>query len=328
MKYFQKQESFVCVGNQPKQLRYSNIISPVKVYSYDYNNNMQVIEYVQDKDFVIKNGLLIRTDNSAMPDYKTSPFYNQQTFTHVGLKEYGNAPYMLYADYQAQVDPQTTPEEIAVKISKNNGNYKILYDYFCNFNQKNFNLLIFGDSISVGGGTTNVEYSYFSRFIKLIEQQFNLKVNLTNLSIAGESSRDGLLRYKTEICKKYDLMILAYGMNDQNLTDDAKQNVCPQEYKSNLKTIVEHAAQFGTPTLLVTSCLPNPRWKFANPKINDFFEQARQLSKEKNLPLCDLASLWQQEINYKSFSDLLENDINHPSNYGHYLYFCMLKTLL
>jgi len=328
MKYQQKQESFVCVGDQPVRLRYKNVISPVSVYMFDYENDMQRIDFEEGKDYVIQNGYLIKTENSTLPDYKTSPFYNKEGFTHIGFAKYGNPPYMLYADYEADVAEEETVEYISAQIAKTNGNFGKLSAFFKSFKKDTLKLLIFGDSISVGGGTTNVEYAYFTRFAKELEKRYSIKVEITNKAIGGESSMDGIRRYKDVITGDYDLMILAYGMNDQNLNDEGKQWFEPSIYKENLKTFIEYANSFNLPVIIVSSCVPNPRWVYSSKKIMEFVEKVRELAKEYDLSYCDATSAWQAELKVKSYSDLLENDINHPSNYGHFVYFTMMKALL
>lgn len=328
MRYQQKQESFVCVGDQPVRLRYKNIMGPVSVYMYDYDAGMKRIDFMEGKDYIIKNGFLIKMENSTLPDYSNSAFYNKEVFTHIGLDKFGNPPYMCFADYEAEVSEEETVDFISASIAKKNGNFGRLVSFFENFKKDTLNLLIFGDSISVGGGTTDVKYAYFTRFAEEIEKRYSIKVNITNKAIGGESSIDGIARYKDVITTGYDLMILAYGMNDQNLTDEGKQRYEPSFYKENLKTFIECANSFGLPVVLVSCCVPNPRWVYSSKIIEEFADQVRELSKEFNLPYCDATSAWIAELKYKSYSDLLENDINHPSNYGHFIYFTMMKALL
>ena len=133
MKYVQKQESFVCVGDQPVRLRYKNVVSPVSVYMYDYDDDMKRIDFAEGKDYVIENGCLVRTENSALPNYLDSPFYNKPSFTHIGLEKYGNPPYMLFADYEAEVCETETVDYISAQIAKDNGNFGKLSDFFKNF---------------------------------------------------------------------------------------------------------------------------------------------------------------------------------------------------
>ena len=328
MKYHQKQESFVCVGDAPVRLRYQKVVSPVSVYMYDYDADMKRIDFEEGKDYVIKNGFLIKTKDSSLPDYTNSAFYNKEVFTHVGLEKFGNASYMCFADYEAEVQEEETADYISASIAKENGNFGRLSSFFKNFKKDTLNLLIFGDSISEGGGTTDVKYAYFTRFVEELEKRYSIKVNITNKAIGGESSINGISRYKDVITAGYDLMILAYGMNDQCLTDEGKQRYEPSFYKANLKTFIECAKSFDLPVILVSCCVPNPRWVYSSKIIEEFVNKVRELSKEFDLPYCDATSAWRAELKYKSYADLFENDINHPSNYGHFIYFTMMKALL
>ena len=47
------------------------------------------------------------------------------------------------------------------------------------------------------------------------------------------------------------------------------------------------------------------------------------------MPLADVQALWERELAHgKRLCDLLLNDVNHPTSYGHYLYAAMLETLI
>ena len=63
MKYNQKQESFVCIGDMPVRLRYQNVNGPVSVYQYDYEDGMKRIDYIEGKDYIIQNGLPLNQTN-------------------------------------------------------------------------------------------------------------------------------------------------------------------------------------------------------------------------------------------------------------------------
>jgi len=325
MKYLQREESFICIGFEPVKLRYPVYGNNIKIYRYSSNG---INDYVIGKDFEISDGKIIRTIGSSFPDYRNSDFYNVSSFDHEGLTKYGNTDFMMFADYTSVIEEEQTSDYQAKLISKGNGNFGALSSIFGKFSKKNFELLIFGDSISAGGGATSDAKAYYSLFADEIRKRYDIEVNITNKAIGGESSIDGIRRYIDVIKPSYDLMILAYGMNDQVVNSDGKQYFFPQDYKSNLRVFIEYANEMNVPVVLISPCLSNPRWVHTSKIFMQFVEQVRELSKEYGIPYADVTSLWQNELKYKTYSDLLDNDINHPTNYGHYLYFISLVALL
>jgi len=63
--------------------------------------------------------------------------------------------------------------------------------------------------------------------------------------------------------------------------------------------------------------------------MSEYVEQLSRIAKSRELPFADVCALWKSELESgKTADDLLANGINHPTDYGHYLYSLMLKTLL
>ena len=325
MRIKQDCESFVCVKDRPVYLRYNNVINP-KVYMFDEKGNKKY--FTENKDFVIKDGTLIKPKGSLLPDYTNSPFFVPGFFTHEVVATFGNDPYMVYIDYEAEVSENETVEFLAKELSEKSGYYSSLKNYFDNFKKDTLNLLVFGDSISVGGGTTDIKYAYFNRLKDYLEEKYTFKVNLINKAIGGECSRDGIKRYNDVITPDIDLMILAYGMNDQCTKPDGSQWFTTEHFDANLRVFIERALRYNIKTVLVAPILSNPKWIYSSKTFPQFIDVIYSLGKEYNLPVADVKSLWVEELKYKSYSDLLQNDINHPSNYGHYLYFLTFKNLI
>ena len=321
----QKGESFVLAGDQPAKLRYPRVDGELVLYKYDDEHNK--ILYERGKDFIVTNEGIVRVSD-RVPDYRNSPFYAKAAFNHERMATFGNDPFMVYADYTAETTLEETVEYNAIKTAEESGNLASLRKFFDEFKKPTLNLLIFGDSISEGGGTTDIKYAYFSRFKEYLECNYSFKVDLTNKAIGGESSFDGLRRYKDVISADYDLMILAYGMNDQVVDGNGNQWCSPQNLHDNLEMMAEYAKFLGVKPVLVSPCISNPRWIHSSKILDQFTKQIEYLSKEKKIPYADVYHLWKKELNYKTHSDLLQNDINHPSDFGHYIYFSELKALL
>ena len=58
-------------------------------------------------------------------------------------------------------------------------------------------------------------------------------------------------------------------------------------------------------------------------------EALRRFANKEALPLADVNRLFHSELEHgKQYRELIVSLINHPGDYGHYLYFLMLKELL
>lgn len=65
-------------------------------------------------------------------------------------------------------------------------------------------------------------------------------------------------------------------------------------------------------------------------QISEFICGAvKKISVERKIHFANVSELWQTELNSgKRSVDLLNNNVNHPTDYGHYVYFESLKALL
>ena len=320
MKIRQTRESFVCAGEVPTALRYRSITGAVKVYSRD-------CEFTEGKDYAVDGGSIVRLPSSEMPDFSKAPLYGIKKFDHEKFEVWGNAPYMLFADYEAEVPKNETTEEIAKKAAEENGNYGALSSFFDSLSGET-EMLVFGDSISTGCEATSRDRAYFSLFANAIKDKYGIDLNINNKSIGGETSRNAIKRYEKVLNEsEASIMILAYGMNDQNVFGKTRA-VTPDEYYDNICTIASKAEDKGMRIVLVTPCEPHPEWVHTSGRTCEYVDVLRLVYREKGYAYADVNAVWREELKFKRPDDLLNNGINHPTDYGHYIYYTALKQLL
>ena len=58
-----------------------------------------------------------------------------------------------------------------------------------------------------------------------------------------------------------------------------------------------------------------------------YADATEQVAREKHCAFADVYHLWQQLAARKKPEDLLGNNINHPNDYGHWIYFRALLSL-
>lgn len=323
-------ESFVS-GKTAAKLRYRNIADgSYEVYSKK-SDGSYLKRFTEGKDYMIdvRNGTIIRTENSSFPDFTESPFYGLKKFNQNDFEKWGNKDYVLYIDYK--YDPETNRQDalIARRAAEKSGNYAMLKCFLNDLCADKLKITIFGDSISAGAESNGEGNAYFYRFGKKIADLYGKKVKVINKSVGGDSTIEGLNRFQSAFDDDdSQLVIVAFGMNDQNIFGDFMP-VTVEDFKKNLLHIGKSLIEKGKKVVFVTPCIPNDKWVYCSGKIDEYAEKVREVAKELGEPYADLNYLAQSTLNAgKRAEDMLNNGINHPTDYGHYLYYLALKQLL
>ena len=114
---------------------------------------------------------------------------------------------------------------------------------------KNESLLIYGDSISAGYGMSKEKQ--WSVILQDIINRDNLKINVINSSVSGETTSGGLARISQTIKSiKPDYLLLELGGND------ALRGYPPGQIATNLAEIIKIADSANTKVLLMQIRIP------------------------------------------------------------------------
>ena len=114
---------------------------------------------------------------------------------------------------------------------------------------KNESLLIYGDSISAGYGMSKEKQ--WSVILQDIINRDNLKINVINSSVSGETTSGGLARISQTIKSiKPDYLLLELGGNDALWGDP------PRQIATNLVEIIKIADSANTKVLLMQIRIP------------------------------------------------------------------------
>lgn len=180
-------------------------------------------------------------------------------------------------------------------------------------------ICVFGDSIGEGyydsekGGWV----SQLSRFLKTSSDN----LHIYNCSVSGESTREVLARFDTEInAKKPKTIIFALGTNDSWYfnNDKEKTNVSLEEFKENLKLLVSKSQKInskiafvGVPKVDESKVTPIP-WRtevfYNNENIKKYNQTIKEICNEYKLEFIEVFHLLEND----DFSDGL-----HPNTRGH-----------
>lgn len=158
---------------------------------------------------------------------------------------------------------------------------------------------------SIGDSTMcNYNEQYLSSFggagypirgwMQMMPQFFNDKVEIHNMARSGRSSKsfrtEGFWKKTIDSVKAGDYVFIMFGPNDEK-ADTARHTDPQTTYKQNLINYIDETNAKGAHPVLFTS-LPRRRFDKTGRLLPDSFEgyvtAAKEVAKEKNIPLVDL----------------------------------------
>ncbi|MEV5025543.1 GDSL-type esterase/lipase family protein [Paenibacillus sp. LPE1-1-1.1] len=326
----QQTESFVFVKDDELPLKKKPLAGTrVRIFSDADRNNPEAIEYAEGSDFLVDytNASIRRTIGSRIADWSLHPLYDIVGFDQTKYEDYSNTTYTVYAEYE--YEPEDSIPDIRKVI---NGLSTIMPRVASKLRAgEEVIFVVYGDSISAGGEASQNSFTFFRRFADyLCEFHLGGSIRIVNKAIGGETSEGGASRVERDVIPMQpDLVSIGYGMNDQNLYEHGL-GVSPADYERNLQYIIDTIRACGnTDILLITPCEPNPLWKHTSGRMIEYVHVIHRLSEQYGVGVADVYKLWREELEAgKTPESLLLNNINHPNDYGHHLYFRAFANML
>lgn len=138
---------------------------------------------------------------------------------------------------------------------------------------KPFNLLIMGDSLSAGYGLNSAD-AFYSKLDRALKNQGYTNVNVINFSRSGETTTGGVNKLQQALAQRPDAVILELGIND------ALRDVPVDTTTNNLERIIQTFKNYHIPVMLVG--MQAPLIKPA-PYQQQFTKMYMDLAKKHNL---------------------------------------------
>ena len=275
--------------------------------------------YVEGKDYDVQDGELVvywRGDISIMPHTEfypsSSPFKNLEDGGYLCFSE------GAYFHNRQIVVTYTHTAQYKGYVPENKG------DLLPNLQQKlkaggALDLFVLGDSISAGANssgfyeisTSPYMPTYPQLFADGLQQTYGLeKVNLYNHSVGGKNSAWGVQEISKALAQheNVDLAVLAFGMNDGDLTD--------YEFNDNLVAMMLKVRESfpKVEILLVAPMLPNPKSSYYQNQAA--FASSMQAELETSgVAVANMTKLHSVLLMQKAYADMTGNNINHPNDY-------------
>lgn len=179
-------------------------------------------------------------------------------------------------------------------------------------------------------------YAYPEKVKELLAMLYpTAPVSVLNAGVNGGSAALGLEVLRRDVLAAHpDLLIACFGLNDSN-----SEEAGLEPYRKNLGAIFDEAKAAGiecifmTPNMMNTdsskvspgSILEELAVIFAGRQKNGLFDRfmdtAREVCREKQVPVCDCYAIWKQMYeNGADTTGLLANGLNHPTRKMHELF--------
>jgi acyl-CoA thioesterase I len=323
-------ESLVFIGNEPAALAYLPVREhPVSVRSSylpccsepDQPGQKTVsVEYLEGRDFVVDytQGTLRRAPNSRLPDFHRNMLFGQDNFDHTKFPGFGNTGYFAFADYSFvpsvpwPVQPSQTQFLRKSRAKLHEGRL--------------LKIIAYGDSITAGGDATAPELIFWRRWADELQRNYpRATVTAINGATGGDSTVQGLQRLKQKVLdQKPDLVLIGFGMNDHNNVG----NVPIPAFGRNLSEMINRIRNETEAEIVLFSAFPpNPKWRFGSHRMAEYAAATEKIAGETSCAYADIFNNWRALAARKKPEDLLGNNINHPNDFGHWIYFRVFGQL-
>ena len=314
-------ESLVLPSTKPGKLCFDEIGKSTVMVRSDYLPDDSLCKiYREGIDYTVnyRRGEIKRTVNSGIPDYSKHPLYGKKDFDHTLYPEYSNLPYFVYVDYATDKGSQFAEPKNQSK-------------YLVNFRKKleagdSVTIVSYGNSIAAGGEASSTDLRFQYRYKKYLEQKFpNASIEIEDVSIPGRTAKEGIDYWDDYIGKTSpDLVLVGWGMNDHCVSGHP-----PDQFKKHLLILVDMIKERKQAEVVIFSAFPaHEDWHYSERSMEPYAEASKQLAKEAGCAYADVYGTWGMVLQRKDQPSLLANNINHPNDFGHWLYLQAFEAMI
>lgn len=315
-------ESVVLAGEQPANLACLPRRNPPLTLRSTYLKDLpETVHYHEGVDYVVEyeTGQIRRTPGSRIPDFQTNMLYGVEDFDHGQFPRFGNGGYFVFVDYafRGKPDwPKQAPQtdllpRTLTKLKRG----------------ESLRIVAFGDSITAGGDATRPELIFWKRWADELQRKYPAAtIEAINGATGGDTTRNGLDRLTEKVLKeKPDLVLVGFGMNDHN---KGGFGTPVEVFAQNLETMIDRIRkESGAEIILLSTFPPNPKWRYGSHNMPAYADATEAVARRKQCAYVDIYGNWVALASRKKPEDLLGNNINHPNDFGHWMYFAVLQRL-
>ena len=315
-------ESVVLVGEAPARLSFVPSKAPSVAVRSTYRLGPQTINYESGRDYLLDaEGVIRRAGGSRIPDFGTNILYGKEDFRHDQFPGFSNNRFFVYVDYAHKGSwtlPSAGPELGAARLPKTRQKLRA---------GQPVRIVAFGDSITAGGEASEPGLIFWERWAEALRAKYpKAQVITTNGATGGDTTAQGLQRLEAKVLsQKPDLVLIGFGMNDHNIPGFG---VPLDAFAANLRTMIGRIRDTtGAEIVLFSAFPPNPKWHYGSHNMAAYAEATEKVALAEGCAFADVYHYWMSMSERKKPEDLLANDINHPNDYGHWIYFQAFQAL-
>jgi lysophospholipase L1-like esterase len=310
-------ESFIFVGEEPSPLAFPCAAgAPVTLRASYVAGGLT---YEEGRDFAVDHaaGTMRRLPGSRLPDFRSNVLHGLAEFDHTRHPGFGNRAFLAYADYAPAAPPRWPVQASQVHLLPRSRTRLAAGGPF--------RIVAFGDSITAGADVSGRDLVYWRRWTDALRAKYpRAVITAVDGATGGDTTTRGLERLQAKVLEASpDLVLVAFGMNDHN-----RRGVAPEVFERQLVEIITRIrAATSAEVVLVSAFPPNPRWVHGSGRMTAYAEATARAATGAGCAYADVFSNWQAFAARKRPEDLLANNINHPSDFGHWIYFRVLEEM-
>lgn len=309
----------VFIGDEPSALAFPPAAAgPLRLRS-TYTPGPATVVYEEGRDYRYDTarGTLSRLPGSRLPDFRTNVLHGQSDFDHTKFPGYGNKAFFAYADYPLAsavtwpVQPTQVHRLTATRARLAAGGA--------------LTIVAFGDSITNGGEASTPDLIFWQRWTDDLKAKYpSARLNAINGATGGDTTVRGLQRLQAKVLDaKPDLVLIGFGMNDHN-----RRGVPLPDFERNLRDLVARIRASTTAEIVLFSTFPpNPKWTHGTQRMAEYAAATGRVANDTGCAYADVFNNWQSMAARKRPEDLLANNINHPNDFGHWIYYRVFSAL-
>ncbi len=316
-------EPVVLAGETPAKLAFAPLLSKAVEVRSTYRAGLpQTVRYEAGRDYVLgASGQIRRIAGSRIPDFQTNVLYGKEDFRHDQCPGFGNGLFFVYVDYfhaERWVTPLARSEFGAARLPKTKRKLEA---------GEKVRIVAFGDSITAGGDASEPRLVFWERWAEALRQKYaRAAIETTNAATGGDTTSQGLKRLREKVLgQKPDVVLIGFGMNDHNREGFG---VPLDAFTANLRTMIDRIrAETEAEVVLYSAFPPNPKWRYGSHNMEVYANATEQVAREKQCAFADVYHWWMSLAERKKPEDMLANNINHPNDFGHWVYHCALQAI-
>ena len=290
--------------------------------------------YKEGSDYIIKDGRIILTENTSIPFFEYDEIFMKEPIAGMSF------PYpdghLLFSEGHFFHDRQ-----IAVTYRCKRGGWNgyvpeykgdVLHRTVRRLTEeKKLKLVLYGDSISVGGNASGVTSAepfqpcFGELLAETLRRKYEADVKFVNPSVGGKDSTWGMRELDERvIAENPDLVILAFGMNGKHK---------PEAFESHIKDMIDRikAANADTDIILIATTTPNPILRDARAMFWNYqylYGETLKKFESDGITLLDMGALQRELHKNKRFIDTTGNNVNHLNDFFVRIHVQALSTML